>query len=82
MFTSSINYDCPTFNIVYEKNKKNEKFAYNIYHDSNHSEVIRSKKILSTFKARINELLNSEFENNPVFLELKKITKRIESFDR
>ena len=83
MFTGSINFDNATFNIVHDiTNKKlNEKFAYNIYHDSNHSEVIRSKKILTTFKARINELLNGEFEYNPILLELKKIIKRIESFD-
>lgn len=82
MFTSSINFDNATFNIATD-NKHNEKFAYNIYHDSNHAEVVRSKKVLSTFKARINVLLNEEglFENNPVLLELKKIIKRIESFD-
>jgi len=82
MFTGSINFDNATFNVVEAgKRHANEKFAYNIYHDPNPSEVIRSKKVLATFKARINELLAGEFESNPVLLELKKIVKRLESFD-
>lgn len=82
MFTASINHDTNKFNIVYEKNQKNERLAYNIYRDPNHLEVIRSRKILTTFKTRIIELLRmNEFESNPILLELKKIIKRIESFD-
>ena len=83
MFTSSINHDNEsTFRIVYEKNKKNERSAYNIYRDPNHAEIIRSRQILATFKTRLNDLLQmSEFESNPILLELKKIIRRIESFD-
>jgi len=85
MFSGSINFDNSTYNVVDAqmtgKKIANEKFAYNIYHDPNPSEVIRSKKVLGTFKMRINELLRGEFDSNPVLLELKKIVKRLESFD-
>jgi midasin (ATPase involved in ribosome maturation) len=62
-------------------------FKHNIYIDSSSSslsswtsQLVRCKQVMLTCKIKLNQLL-VDWPSNPVLIELKKIIKRIESFD-